>query len=433
MAKQFIPPIELGQFAPSAAAISSWLYQVWKYLQDNPIPDTSDVERVTDETAQAYFAEHLPPEVAQQVAAAVAAINYNDIVNSDMTIPVYRASNDEISHADLSEAYDEGCRFAVVDDESVYVMLKDNGQITLLPINPVTSVNGQTGAVAIIIPTKTSDLTNDSGFITSGDIPVTSVNGQTGAVAIVIPTKTSDLTNDSGFVTAATAPVRSVNSQTGAVSLFIPTKTSELQNDAGFVTAAQAGGVVSVNGLTGIVVIPIPTKTSDLTNDSGFLTSAPVTSVNGQTGAVVITIPTKTSDLTNDSGFLTSAPVSSVNGQTGAVSITIPTKTSDLTNDSGFLTSAPVTSVNGRTGAVIVGNANSINLAVAGWNTTTKEMTVIATGVTANNVVIISPAPASFDEWGQCGVRCIAQANGQLTFYCDKIPDNALTANVCYL
>lgn len=70
------------------------------------------------------------------------------------------------------------------------------------PVGAVTSVNGQTGAVVLTasdvgalpsttaIPTKTSDLTNDSGFITSGDIPT-------------IPTKTSDLTNDSNFVADA--------------------------------------------------------------------------------------------------------------------------------------------------------------------------------------------------------------------------------------
>ena len=79
----------------------------------------------------------------------------------------------------------------------------------------VTSVNGQTGAVTITVPTKTSDLVNDSGFITSA--PVTSVNGQTGAVTVTVPTKTSDLVNDSGFITSA--PVTSVNSQTGDVTL----------------------------------------------------------------------------------------------------------------------------------------------------------------------------------------------------------------------
>lgn len=43
-----------------------------------------------------------------------------------------------------------------------------SGQFTLVnhfvPNVPVTSVNGQTGAVTIAVPTKTSDLTNDSGF-----------------------------------------------------------------------------------------------------------------------------------------------------------------------------------------------------------------------------------------------------------------------------
>lgn len=57
----------------------------------------------------------------------------------------------------------------------------------------------------VSIPTKTSELTNDSGFITSA--PVQSVNGQTGNVTIAVPTKTSDLTNDSGYLTLATLPI----------------------------------------------------------------------------------------------------------------------------------------------------------------------------------------------------------------------------------
>lgn len=52
-----------------------------------------------------------------------------------------------------------------------------SGQFTLVnhfvPSIPVTSVNGQTGAVTIAVPKKTSELTNDSGFITAADIPTT--------------------------------------------------------------------------------------------------------------------------------------------------------------------------------------------------------------------------------------------------------------------
>ena len=53
--------------------------------------------------------------------------------------------------------------------------------------------------------------------------PVKSVNGQVGDVSVAVPTATSDLTNDSGFVNAvgaaAAAPVQSVNGQTGDVSV----------------------------------------------------------------------------------------------------------------------------------------------------------------------------------------------------------------------
>ena len=132
----------------------------------------------------------------------------------------------------------------------------------------VNSVNGQTGTVVLTaadvgalpdstpIPTNTSDLNNDSGFITSAQAPVQSVNGQTGSVSLSIPTKTSDLNNDSGFITAGQAPVQSVNGQTGTVTLSIPTNTSDLNNDSGFVDAAGAAAaapVQSVNGLTGAV------------------------------------------------------------------------------------------------------------------------------------------------------------------------------------
>lgn len=48
-----------------------------------------------------------------------------------------------------------------------------SGQFTLVnhfvPNVPVTSVNGQTGAVTIAVPTKTSELTNDSGFVKTSE------------------------------------------------------------------------------------------------------------------------------------------------------------------------------------------------------------------------------------------------------------------------
>lgn len=78
----------------------------------------------------------------------------------------------------------------------------------------VSSVNGKTGAVVLTA--------SDVGALPSSyQAPVQSVNDQTGAVQLAIPDSTSDLTNDSGFITAAqaaaAAPVQSVNGQTGDV------------------------------------------------------------------------------------------------------------------------------------------------------------------------------------------------------------------------
>ena len=102
---------------------------------------------------------------------------------------------------------------------------------------PVTSVNSKTGAVQLnatdvgalpgttVIPRKTSQLDNDSGFITIGDVPdapVTSVNGKTGAVALTkndIGLGNVDNVRQYSANNPPPYPVTSVNGQTGAVNL----------------------------------------------------------------------------------------------------------------------------------------------------------------------------------------------------------------------
>lgn len=95
------------------------------------------------------------------------------------------------------------------------------------------------------VPTKTSELTNDSGFVT--DTEVTNAINQ--AVAGVdVPTKTSDLTNDSGYVTDANM-TNAINAAVGAID--IPTKTSDLQNDSNFVKSTDTSFVNKVDKVSG--------------------------------------------------------------------------------------------------------------------------------------------------------------------------------------
>jgi len=94
-----------------------------------------------------------------------------------------------------------------------------------------------------------------------------------------------------------------------------------------------------------------------------------------------------------------SFPVSSVNWQTWAVSLTIPT-ISTIT----------------------------VTLTSAWWSS--NSQTVSATGVTASNTVIVSPAPSDIADYADCGVYCSAQGSGTLTFGCDTAPSGDIVVNV---
>ena len=269
------------------------------------------------------------------------------------------------------------------------------------------------------IPTKTSELTNDSGFITTANIP----------------TKTSDLVNDSGFISEETEPQFTSSPAHGITSQdiedwnnksdfsgsyddltdkpTIPSKTSDLVNDSGFITtetepqftSSPAHGITSTditnwdnksdfsgsyNDLTDKPSIPAPQVNSDWNSNSGVsqilnkptlatvatsgdyddltnkptipdpqvqadwtesdstkasyiknkpsLPSAQIQSDWNQTNSSEVDYiknkPTNVSDFNNDAGYSTFS--GDYDDLTDKPSI--PTKTSDLTNDSGFLT-----------------------------------------------------------------------------------------------
>lgn len=75
-------------------------------------------------------------------------------------------------------------------------------------------------------------------------------------------------------------------------------------------------------------------------------------------------------------------------------------------------------------------NAVTVTLTVAGWDSSAKTQTVSASNVTADNIVWVSPAPASFDAYGKAGIRGTAQGDGTITFTCTKVPTGEISVEV---
>ena len=87
---------------------------------------------------------------------------------------------------------------------------------------------------------------------------------------------------------------------------------------------------------------------------------------------------------------------------------------------SGHIPTARLTKVN-----------TTITLAAADWSSNTQ--TVNVTGMTADGVVMVSPAPTDQSAYTSAGILCTAQAAGTLTFTCDTVPSADLSVNIVML
>lgn len=85
-------------------------------------------------------------------------------------------------------------------------------------------------------------------------------------------------------------------------------------------------------------------------------------------------------------------------------------------------------------GASATAIMRKVTLTVAGWDSSTKQQSVTVTGVLADTTKqCIYPAPVdtSYDSaWNSCGVLCVAQAAGKLTFQCDTVPTASIDVYV---
>lgn len=310
------------------------------------------------------------------------------------------------------------------------------------PVGAVTSVNSQTGDVTLTasdvgalpdttpIPTKTSDLTNDSGFITASDIPT-------------IPSKTSDLNNDSNFVSdasyvhtdnnydatakgivdGATAAIAAKSTVSWKQIDTTGTKIAEITIDgvktdvkatgggsADAYKTIEAGGssivasgadTFKINAGSNVAITP-------LQNDKGIQISA--TGGGSSTGDMLMSDYDSQANVKSAGGIdayvageigkldvsdsaVSGQYVSEVSETDGKISVsranlpTVPTKVSDLTNDSGYQTAGDVATA-------ISGKADTASLAAVATSGAYSDLTGRPTIPTVDQTYSASSANA---------------------------------------
>lgn len=224
-------------------------------------------------------------------------------------------------------------------------------------VQPINNKN-----VDIAVPTKTSDLTNDSHFPVDANyvhtdnnyttaeksklngiannaqvnlIESVSVNGdvqtidQDKNVNIVVPLVDATLRNS-----GQSADAKATGDAITSVNTSLTQTASTIRGEF-----AQADTVLK-NELTETIHFveeAIPTKTSELTNDSNYTTK---TYVDNELAIINAAIPTKTSDITNDSDYITKTYV---DNEIDILEASIPTRVSQLQNDSDYITTTELT------------------------------------------------------------------------------------------
>lgn len=160
----------------------------------------------------------------------------------------------------------------------------NNGKLTIQKngssIGTFTANQSSNTTANIIVPTKTSDLTNDSNFVSNTDYATSS----TGGVVKV----------GSGLSIA-----NGVLSTTGG-GVADAVEWDNVLNKPSFSTVATSG---SYNDLSNKPTIPT-VNNGTLTIKKNGTNVATFTANQSSNATANITVPTKTSDLTNDSGFI---------------------------------------------------------------------------------------------------------------------------------
>ena len=309
------------------------------------IDDKNQIRALPDNATLTFAGSVKMGEISQNILflSTTYTVSEDHVIN--FTVDTYtepfltqiKKKNTEIN-VEISIKFEDGHQKLLLRD---YAYACPRVYIEGVPPTPVESYYTKDEVDSLItdvkddIPTKTSELINDSGYITSSQIDLSDYYTKEET-----NTKLSEKADLSSL--ADYQPISGMNGY--ALKDDIPTKTSELINDSGYITSSQ----IDLNDYytkeeTNAKLdekadkTAIPTKTSELTNDSGFITSSQVDLSDYYTKEETNAKLDEKADLSSLADY---QPISGMNVY--ALKADIPTKTSELTNDSGFITSSQI-------------------------------------------------------------------------------------------
>ena len=224
------------------------------------------------------------------------------VTETDPTVPEWAKADakPEYQYSEIQNA--PGDQTIRISNDTIYLSGVSGESSVKLPASATGSFDGDYNDLINkpTIPTTTSQLTNDAGFITIDSIPAQANadwNAEEGSAAYIqnkptiptVPTNVSAFTNDAGYLTRDSIQAQ-VNADWNATEGLaaiqnkptIPTTISELTNDVGFITIdsipeqvnadwnAEEGSAAYIENKPTIPTVP--TLVSVFTNDAGYLT-----------------------------------------------------------------------------------------------------------------------------------------------------------------
>lgn len=263
------------------------------------------------------------------------------------------------------------------------------------------------------IPTTTSQLINNSGFITSAQAPVQSVNGQTGAVVLGA--------SDVGALPSNTTYVSSVNGQSGAVTVNDEVFVAEygVTTFAEVEAAYNSGKTVLGRYGSSYYLLNIFDATQGCRFDACDQYAVDLRRITLK----------KTNNVWSNSFIKLVSTGRTINGHpltsniiltasdVGALpsSTAIPVKTSDLTNDSGFIDSTEAETI----ATTIATNAAAT--AIGDYANGSANVAIISTWGEGNAALVtVEGDPIGFQdfytEYSQNGKILVAWMIGEVSF-----------------